>query len=320
VALGLVFVALFAVANPVIVRWGNQIGDMFDALTRFAAPGRVLLWLLVGLWSWALLRGRARASRQPTIISFDVVAPVAPFGVNHRLTISLVVRCLVVFNIVFLVQNGLDGMYLFGGAALPKGVTYAQYAHRGAYPLIIAALLAGLFVLTTFRPGSSAQGHAICRRLVYAWLGQTVILTFSSVWRLGLYVEVFSLTRWRLAAGLWMILVAVGLISIVRRIAASKSNAWLWRVNALALALLLYVGSFVNFDGAIAQYNVRHCLQITGRGAALDLKYLEHLGPESLPALDWFIRATADDRPARIIRNRVGAKLKQDLSNWRGWS
>jgi len=346
-ALGLVFVLLFAVANPIIVRWGRQLGDN---LVDLVAPGRILLWLLVGLWSWALLRGRVRIFRRPTAARLDVESTAAPVGTGPWLTASLVVRCLIVFNAVFLVQNGLDGLYLFGGAELPEGMGYAQYAHRGAYPLIAAALLAGLFVLITFRPGSSVQGHAACRRLVYAWLGQTVFLTFSSVWRLSLYVEAYSLTRWRLAAGIWMILVAVGLVSIVWRIVAGKSNAWLWQVNALTLTLVLCVASFVNFDGTIAQYNVRHCERITGHGPELDLAYLEHLGPESLPALQWYVQKTeggdtfvgdptgnvtgrvvelraVPERPptesinaeAKAVRARLRAELEQDLAHWRSW-
>ena len=51
------------------------------------------------------------------------------------------------FNAIFAIQNGLDIAFLWSGAALPEGVTLAEYAHRGAYPLIATALLAGLFVL-----------------------------------------------------------------------------------------------------------------------------------------------------------------------------
>ena len=55
----------------------------------------------------------------------------------------IMTRGLLLFNLVFLVQNLLDVEYLWAGAALPEGVTYAGYAHRGAYPLIATALIAG---------------------------------------------------------------------------------------------------------------------------------------------------------------------------------
>ena len=65
----------------------------------------------------------------------------------------MIVHCLAVFNIIFALQTLLDVIYLCGGAALPRGLTYASYAHRGSYPLIAAALLAAAFVIVTFRPG-----------------------------------------------------------------------------------------------------------------------------------------------------------------------
>ena len=43
---------------------------------------------------------------------------IAVSGSQHG--VGLVVRCLLVFNAVFVVQNGLDLLYLFGGAKLPS--------------------------------------------------------------------------------------------------------------------------------------------------------------------------------------------------------
>jgi hypothetical protein len=40
-------------------------------------------------------------------------------------------------------------------------MTLAEYAHRGAYPLIVTALLAALFVLIAFRQGSETAGQPL---------------------------------------------------------------------------------------------------------------------------------------------------------------
>ena len=68
---------------------------------------------------------------------------------------------LVAFNLIFALQNGLDLAFLWSGAPLPGDLTLAGYAHRGAYPLIATALLAGLFVLVTLRPGSATARRAV---------------------------------------------------------------------------------------------------------------------------------------------------------------
>ena len=55
----------------------------------------------------------------------------------------------------------MDFVYLWGGKTLPDGMSYAEYAHRGAYPLIATALLAGAFVLVALRPGSETESDSI---------------------------------------------------------------------------------------------------------------------------------------------------------------
>jgi hypothetical protein len=54
-------------------------------------------------------------------------------------------------------------LYLWGSATLPDGLTYADYAHRGAYPLIVTALLAGWFAIVATKPGTEAAGSAFTR-------------------------------------------------------------------------------------------------------------------------------------------------------------
>ena len=144
----------------------------------------------------------------------------------------------------------LDIAYLWGGVALPDGMSYAAYAHRGAYPLIVTALLAAAFVIAATTPGSEARRSPLIRWLVYLWIAQNVLLVMSSLLRLDLYVGVYSLTYWRVAAFIWMLLVAAGLVLIMIQIAARRSGAWLVGANLVSLALTLYVCSFVSFPRA----------------------------------------------------------------------
>src|SRR6185437_2788705 len=98
------------------------------------------------------------------------------------------------------------------------------------------------------------------------WIGQNVMLIVSSMLRLYRYVEVYLLTGWRIAALVWMLLVAIGLLLIVARIILEQSNGWLIRMNLIALAATLYVCAFINFDAMIADYNVTHSKEASGAG------------------------------------------------------
>lgn len=346
VGLSVVFIALFAVANPVVQRGVSHSWDAVSAritgLSEWLSFGRMVLWIGTAAAAWGLLRVRLRTPRPGTLKH----APDSGFVAQlDRVTgTSLVVRCLVLFNAVFAVQTLLDARYLYGGAALPDGMTYAQYAQRGAYPLVATALLAGLFVLLTFRPGGAAQRSAWCRRLVGLWVAQNIVLMASAAWRLNLYVEVYSLTRWRVAAAVWMLLVAVGFAWLIWRIVANRDNGWLLQRVALTAVVVLYGVCFVDVDRHIAEYNVTHCGEVGGEGQPIDLAYLEKLGPAALPATQRLVDTWAPDpavvesspsyesrswrrdhtpyrlEEAQALAVRLERDLEQDLEGWRGWT
>ncbi len=317
---GLVFVGLFTAANPVIGNWMSSIWERLEHwlewLPEFLRPGRILLWLLVGTAVYGVLRHQIWSRRKDAGVT---APPVQSAGmVSHELAI----RCLLVFNVVFAVQSLLDVIYLYGGMTLPKGMTYAHYAHRGAYPLVATALLAGLFVLMSFRTGGAAHRSVWARRLVYAWIAQNVFLLFSTIWRLAMYVEVYSLSRWRVAAMIWIGLVAIGFGWVIWKILWHKTNVWLLRVNFATLASVLYVSTFVNFSGMIADFNVRHCKEVDGQGVPLDAAYLQSLDVEALPALTWVEPRVADGtkRVVKGAEKSLKKELDEELGDWRGWT
>jgi hypothetical protein len=193
---------------------------------------------------------------------------------------------LLLFNAIFAVQSAMDLLFLWGGVRLPEGMSHAEYAHRGAYPLIVTALLAAGFVLAAMRKDGAGEKSPLIRWLVYFWIAQNVLLVVSSILRLELYVEEYALTELRLAAGLWMVLVAAGLVLILARIALRRSNGWLVAANLTTLAAMLYAVSVVDTRALIAWYNVGHSFEMTGKGQRLDLYQMGDLGWTAMPALD----------------------------------
>jgi hypothetical protein len=196
-------------------------------------------------------------------------------------------------------------------------MTYAAYAHRGAYPLIATALLAAAFVLVAMRPGGPAEKSTVIRPLVYLWVGQNVLLVASSILRLDLYVDIYMLTYWRIAAFIWMGLVALGLILIVARIALDRSNRWLVGANLIALTIVAYSCSLVNFDAFIADYNIAHSREVSGKGMPIDTRYLTQLGPQALPAIERMLQIRTDSTLVEW-HDRLLETQRLDMS-WRAW-
>ena len=412
--LSLVFLSLFALANPVVSDWmsrsADKVGDFFSNLTDYVTFGRILLWYAAAFACWGLLRHRPRRASRIVKLGRNLITQVAdlrPANATdetvdaHPINLAaaqkraaqqestegdieevaaepdkstkedvfawlsgkytnLIVRCLIAMNLVFALQLVLDSRYLVLGQDLPEGMSYAEYAHRGAYPLIATAILAAALVLAVFRPGGIAQRSKLAFWLVILWIAQNIVLVASAAWRLQAYVEVYTLTRLRVAAAVWMLMVAGCLALLLWRIARSRDNNWLtgWAMG-WGIAVL-WVCSFVPFDPLIANYNVRNCKEMGGEAGALDLAYLESLGPDALPAVACLIEnlpqeaASAPpafepkpsygrgsrveqieyDEEGRVVavkfvglgeelaamRDRLSDDLDEQLDGWRGWT
>ena len=269
------FVALFAQANPVIEQ---ALAALSLPELDWSVVPRVILWCLLLLVVWGVLRPRPPRRLFGT---FDGVGDLVLPGISP----ASVTLSLLAFNALFALQNALDAAYLSGLVQLPTGITLADYAHRGAYPLIVTALLAALFVLVTLRPGSSTAAAPLVRRLVTLWIAQNLVLVASAALRTWDYVEAYSLTVLRLSALLWMALVAVGLALVLWRMLAEKRASWLINANLASAGLLLTGVCFVDLGAVAARWNVRHAREVGGSGAGLDLCYLNDLRGSALGAL-----------------------------------
>jgi Domain of unknown function (DUF4173) len=331
-SMSLIFIFLFRQANPIITQWLDHFQSAL--ILEYFSAWRITFWIATFAGSWALIRPKLmiRQKKEATYVQFNHAFTLTALLFNER----SIVTSLVLFNGIFLIQNILDIAFLWSGADLPHGMTHAEYAHQGAYPLIITALLAAVFVLIALKPGSATESMHTIRILVYGWVGQNVFLVFSSILRLLNYIEEYSLTYLRVNALIWMTLVALGLVLILARIYFRKNNQWLINANGLSLYATLYLCCFINFGSIIAEYNVRHCREITGKGPALDTYYLEHeIGTASIPALQWFeknasisFQPLSEQRSGYIfaaekvptLREALQEKSSNKVRNWRSWT
>jgi len=308
------FLSLFAMANPIIAEALGRID--LSLLVAGLSVARIAFWTAVALALWPLFR--------PRVLRFDPAAPgAAAEAALPGVSAGSVTLSLLAFNALFAIENGLDLTFLWSGARLPAGMTLAAYAHRGAYPLIATALLAGLFVLVTLRPGSALAASPAIRRLVTLWITQNVLLVASTALRTLDYVEAYSLTRLRIAALIWMALVAVGLVLICWRIARQRSGAWLINANCAAAAIALAGCAFVDLGGIAAAWNVRHAREAGGPGQPLDFCYLVDLGPSALlPLLEMEQRPLAQRARERVAwtRNLILDRMEPRQTDWRAWT
>jgi hypothetical protein len=301
--LGAVFVALLAFANPVVQSW-------FAGGSSFRLPDidgkRVLFWLICTLVIWPYVA--------PTSLSH--LAQNAPRDLavtparlpNALLNVSSVTLSLVLFNLIFAVQNVMDAQYLWFHRALPEGMTYSEYAHRGTNALVATALLAGGFALIV----RQLSERPLLRLLLGLWLVQTLIVMVSALMRLDLYMDAYGLTRLRLTALLGMGLIAAGLVLIGWQIWRRKSNSWLLGMIGAVTGGALYGLCFINVSALIASQHLGRSLKSPN---LFDERYVcVELGREAHLAILEFEAATK--RKVCMLR----ASEAPHVTDWREWS
>jgi len=257
----LVVLALLLDANPIFLRLGAEY------LEPWHLARRVLFWAGLALLTAPFLAADVPDASLPTATT---IRRVPGLGLNAR----SVLRALVMFNLLIAIQMATDVSILIGGASLPKGMTYAEYAHRGAYPLLATAMLAGAFALLA-QPFLGEQ--RLIRPLMLLWLAQNVVLTGAAAMRLDLYVEAYGLTYLRLYAMIWMALVAFGLVLTGWQVLRDHAAAWLIARFAAVAAATLYLCAFVNLTAVVAAQNLSRPTQ--------DIAYVCGLGPMAAGAL-----------------------------------
>lgn len=299
-----IILALFSSANPVIEQ---ALDGLLDLSWMRLNPLWVFTWLALFIGCWSLLRPRLPRA---LLGIFDGHGDLALPGV----TVASVRLSLIAFNALFALQNGMDLAWLWGLMRLPTGITLAEYAHRGAYPLIVTALLAGGFVLVALRPGSQTATVPAIRRMVVLWVAQNLLLVLNAALRTLDYIGAYSLTALRIAALLWMGLVAIGLVLICWRMLRGNSSAWLINANAAVTMALLTGCCFVDLDAVAATYNVRHARELGGGGAPIDMCYLQRMGPSALLPL-----AELEQHPApeaiHLMARQMRENAQVDLMN-----
>jgi hypothetical protein len=306
------FLLLFTAANPVFGELTSRI-DPFAAL-GLLSPVRLVFWLFIIFVVWRLLSPRL-PRLAPATDGSGIGLPGA--------SVASVTVSLLAFNALFLVQNGLDIVFLWSGAALPDGMSYAEYAHRGAYPLIGTALLAGAFVLLTTRSGSPMAQSSLIRRLVTLWIAQNLFLVASTMLRTLAYIDAYSLTELRIQALVWMGLVAAGLVLICLRLWLARSGSWLINANLLAVLLVLGASVWIDYGRIAAGWNVRHAREVGGRGTWLDLCHLGRMGDSALlPLVELEARPISPELRDRVrwVRSNAYRDLAARQSSWQSWT
>jgi hypothetical protein len=197
--------------------------------------------------------------------------------------------------------------YLFGGfdTVVKNNLTYADYARRGFFELVLVAILTlGLiwFLVRATRREETWQRqafHTAAALLVFLTIG----LLSSAFQRMWLYEEAYGFTHLRLYTHTFMIWLALALLLCLAALIADRPH-WLSFGGMASAFVILALLTLANPEAIIVQANVAR-FQATGnldfvggqtandtedfesyrRNQELDANYLARLSEDATPAL-----------------------------------
>ncbi len=320
--LALIFGGLLAAGNAVFGNWTGQVfGWIWNRIWEFLDLPRMMLWLLIAFLVLPLLHPSrlgenrcgwlARLPRLPQIVSTRAAV------VSSSLT-------LIVLNLLFVVANVADALFLWHGSPMPSGVEFKGYVHQGFATLIFTVLLTAVVLTAIFQQQVAVAGRRFLQVLALVWIAQNIFLLTSCALRLKKYVDDSQLTVARLSCLIFLTLVAVGFVLLTIKIVRNCSIAWLMGRCLLACFVTFYLTQFLDLAGWAENYNVSRYER--EHDHKIDTWKLYEAGPAGWPAaarahkMDPMITVLNED-PNRGQVTKDDFHLAQfDATHWREFS
>ena len=311
---------LLSSADPYFAEW---LGDLFFGLENapeYLLRGLIILGLaycLAAAYIYALVRSKDR-----TLLAHGkpVIAPLLGFGEAAAMLTSV--------NLLFALFVVVQFRYFFGGFAnivdSPGGLTYAEYARRGFFELVVVAITALIFfvLLSGLARRQKSRQQAWFTGLGIGLFLLVAVILASAFQRLLLLEQAYGFTRLRTYPHVFMIWLGLLLLAIVILEA-------LGRRRAFALAVLLAVVGFtltlplLNVDAFITRIN----LQRNTLAGELDHLYLASLSDDAVPELVGAYQQAAEtgnaelsDQLAVALTCHFGQAAPESALPWQSWN
>ena len=146
------------------------------------------------------------------------------------------------------------------------------------------------------------------KRLVHK---QNIILIISVSLRNYYYIDFYGLTHLRIGVGVFLLITLIGLGTLWIKIRDLKSFFYMFRVNTWAIYIVWMSLTLVNWDVAIARYNLSHTFK-----NGVDYGYLLTLSNKTLP----IIYENRSKLPNEANQNWLQVRIEQYFKNQNGYT
>lgn len=279
--------------------------NMGDLLVRIILAGFAALLLFSYLFSLSTKPGRG-VSKAPNCE--------AALGMDPLIIITVLAS----MDIVYLLFTFIQFTYLFGSINfnLPSGYTYAEYARRGFFELVMVTVinLGLLLAVLNLTKSVGKTVDKILKLMNTVLVGCTFVMLFSAHFRMSLYEDVYGYTYLRLLTHAFMLFIFVLLIIALFKVWYSKLILLKWYVIAAVTAYTII--NFVNVNAIVAKSNIER-YHSTGK---IDVNYMTSLSYEAVPYTSKLYNELKDkDRGSAEILEKHFQYQKTMLEKYNGW-
>ena len=206
-----------------------------------------------------------------------------------------VVILLTSLNTLFLLFLIIQVKYFFGGAPniSLEGFTYAEYARKGFFELIVVTVLSLLILWAVENAVPQDGKHRRPFKLLSAFLIiQVFFIMASSFMRLSLYEEAYGFTSLRVYSHSFILWLAVIFIFFLYKIFIDRTEKKFLFNSFISLIIYLSILNIFNPDAFIAKQNIKRFL-ISGE---LDMGYIDTLSYDTLPQMVRVLELDTDNK------------------------
>lgn len=220
---------------------------------------------------------------------------------------------LFLLNVVYTVFSVIQFTYLFGGESfmLPSSYTYAEYARKGFFELVVVAVINFIIILITVLLVKKQNKKIDITGSVLLTLlaGFTFVMLASAFYRMLLYEQAYGFTYLRIFVQVFMVLLFFLFIANI---------VFIWNhgmpviktyfIITLAVYIML---NLANVDMIIASNNI-HRYRETGQ---IDMEYIKGLSYDAVPEI---VKLAGDSKVGGEVMAYLADK-KKELSEDAHW-
>lgn len=304
-------VYLLASADKVFGELVSNIPNFFKNINILDLLFRIIIVLFISITSfsyiWSILNDKFKNSYSPEENKSD----------NHVWDSIIVTTVLILINTIYIFFVTIQFKYLFGGVSY-SNLTYAQYARRGFFELILVTLINLCILLCdiNFTQTANKISNCLIKILNSVLIGCTIVMLYSAHFRMSLYEKAYGYTYLRVLTQAFMVFILALLVTAIFKV--YRKDIKLVKVYIIFTIIFYVAINYLNIDSVISEKNI----SLYSKGIKkIDVQYLDSLSYDSVPALVKLINSR-DRKVAFEAENYLYLKKRELLksSPWQSFN